>query len=81
MSIAIEKEPFIFSEMASACLNHPHDIQFKHIAVLTKNLRPISDYSFNHIIDNGISIHAEMAAIRDYLKRKRCYKGKRVLCA
>lgn len=80
MSKLFEKMSNVFNKMCAECLSHKHDIQFKHIAVLTKKVRPITDYSYNHMASGGMSIHAEMAAIKTFFKKKGYYSGKCVLC-
>ncbi len=62
--------------MIGECKKHDHDIRSKHVAVIIKNGRPISEYKFNHLRENlmGLSsntAHAEIAAI-DELYRRCC---------
>ncbi len=69
----IEFLPLV-NNMAAECLNHKHDIPFKHVAVLVKNMCPILEYSFNHTSNTDLSVHAEIAAIRNFLKKKKFYE-------
>ncbi len=65
----------IFDKMTRECNNHFHDIPYKHIAVLTKGVstQPILKFSFNHTSNTDISVHAEIAAITSFFKKKGYY--------
>jgi hypothetical protein len=64
----------LIADMTACCLKHNHEIRSKHIAVVIKNGRPISEYKFNHLREGLLglptnTVHAEMAAINELYKQ------------
>ncbi len=64
----------LVEEMRNLCIDHHHYLHSKHIAVILKNSRPVTEYVYNYVHHKN-SIHAEMAAIINYMKIfNKCFK-------
>ncbi len=66
------KTPTCVNDMITSCTEYKHDIQAKHISVVLRNGKPISNYKYNYLRSKIIglncgSAHAEIVAIKELI--------------
>jgi tRNA(Arg) A34 adenosine deaminase TadA len=61
---------FLIEEMKDICFNYNHEVRSKHVAIVIKNTKILSEPSFNYLIEND-TIHAEISAMQNFLKKNK----------